>query len=77
MILFWKQCTNIYVANNVHSSLPVAVLLVSVTCTVISNDDVLLRTSVGCTFPSVSLILYDGWWKDMVAPMEWNKQSYV
>ena len=36
----------------------VAVPEVSLTCTVISVDDGLLRTSTGCAGPSVSLTLY-------------------
>ena len=51
-------------------SLPVAVLLLSVTCTVISNDDGLLRTSTGCTGPSPSLTLYADLLKDTVAAAE-------
>jgi len=36
----------------------VAVFSVSLTCTVISVDDGLLRTSTGCTSPAPSLTLY-------------------
>ena len=42
---------------------PVAVMSLLLTCTVISVDDGLLRTSTGCTGPSSSLTLYVAWLK--------------
>ena len=44
----------------------VAVPSVSVTCTVMGNDDGLLRTSSGWAGPAPSLKLYDGWPKSTV-----------
>jgi len=41
----------------------VAVPEVSLTCTVISVDDRLLRTSTGCAGPSFSSTLYVDWLK--------------
>ena len=46
---------------------PVAVPPLSVTRTVTSVDDGLLRTNTGCTGPSFSLTLYADSLKDMVA----------
>ena len=46
---------------------PVAVSSLSLTSTVTSVDDGLLRTNTGCTGPSLSLTLYADWLKDMVA----------
>ena len=40
---------------------PVAVLCLFLTCTVISVDDGLLRTSTGCAGPSSSSTLYVDW----------------
>jgi len=45
---------------------------VLVTCTVISVDDGLLRTSVGCDRPSFSLTLYVDWLNLTVMAMEEN-----
>ena len=45
---------------------PVAVLLLVVTCTVISVDDGLLRTSTGCTDPISSSTVYADWSKVIV-----------
>ena len=42
---------------------PVAVMSLFLTCTVISVDDGLLRTSTGCAGPSSSLTLYADWLK--------------
>ena len=43
--------------------LPVAVMSLLSTCTVISVDDGLLRTSTGCAGPSSSSTLYVDWLK--------------
>ena len=45
----------------------VAVFSLSLTCTVISVDDGLLRTSTGCAGPASSLTLYVDWLKVTVA----------
>ena len=42
---------------------PVAVMSLLLTCTVISVDDGLLRTSTGCAGPSSSSTLYVDWLK--------------
>jgi len=42
---------------------PVAVISLLVTCTTISVDDGLLRTSTGCAGPSPSSTLYVDWLK--------------
>jgi len=44
----------------------VAVFWVSLTCTIISVDDGLLRTSTGCAGPSFSSTLYVDWLNAMV-----------
>ena len=49
---------------------PMAVLLIALTCTVISVDDGLLRTSTGCAGPSSSLTLYVDWLKVTVMGAE-------
>ena len=54
---------------------PVAVFWVSPTCTVISVDDGLLRTSTSCAGPSSSLTLYVGWPKEMVVSVVANTMN--
>jgi len=49
-----------------------AVTSVSLTCTVISVDDGLLRTSTGCAGPSPSLNLYVEWLNDTVGAITTN-----
>ena len=55
------------------SHLPVADPLVLITCTVISVDDGLLRTSTGCAGPLFSSTLYTDWLKLTVTTMERTK----
>jgi len=50
-----------------------AVSPVSLTCTVISVDDGLLRTSTGCAGPASSLTLYADWLKVTTVATEWCK----
>ena len=48
--------------------LPVAVMLLLLTCTVISVDDGLLRTSTGCADPSSSSTVYVDWLNMTMVP---------
>ena len=57
--------------------LPVFNMLVLDTCTVISVDDGLLRTSTGCAGPSDSLTLYTDWLKDTVMSIRTIKFSHI
>ena len=50
-----------------------AVSPVSLTCTVISVDDGLLRTSTGCAGPASSLTLYVDWLKVTTVATVWCK----
>jgi len=51
---------------------PVAVLSLLLTCTVISVDDGLLRTSTGCAGPLSSSTLYVDWLKLIVLAVRNN-----
>ena len=53
--------------NNIKVKLPVADPSVVNTCTVISDDDGLLRATVTCTTPLFSSVLYTDWSKSNVA----------
>jgi len=55
----------------------VAVFWVSLTCTVISVDDGLLRTSTGCTGPAFSPTLYVDWIKLTEKSMHWITAMYI
>jgi len=69
----WYKNTN----NNQRYSLW-AVTPVSLTCTVISVDDGLLRTSTGCAGPSPSSTLYVDWLnKMMIAKKYGEKKNYT
>jgi len=58
--------------------LPIAELFLSITLTVISVFDGLLRTSTGCTALLFSLTLYVDWLKDMLeATTWWIIQNYI
>ena len=64
---------NIFVMMLLH--LLVAVFSVSLTCTLISVDDGLLRTSTGCADISFSLTLYVDWLKMTVIAI--NTKPYL
>jgi len=53
----------------------VAVFSVSLTCTVISVDDGLLRTSTGCAGPAPSLALYVDWMNEMMIAKEYREEK--
>ena len=55
--------------------LPVAVMLLLLTCTVISVDDGLLRTSTGCAGPLFSSTLYADWLKVIVESVKGSRNK--
>ena len=56
-----------YLCHYSHSYLPIADPPMTITSTVTSLDDGILRTSTGCTTPSYSLTLYTDSLKDTAA----------